>query len=135
MNDNNYYDTFIQVAEDCPASTGLIPQPWQGKRTVAMLHYDLLRQPYAHTQEEVLYQTEAIQKGYSQKQETERRAAFFSQPRACLRTSPLGKKYGWGIHFDSRGHARLVAVDSEDYQRLSQDESLQQLKAMRSSRG
>lgn len=134
MNSLNYCDTFIQAAEDCPAASAQVPQPFRGRRTVAMLHYDMLRQPYAYTQEEVLYQTEAIQKGYSAKQETERRAAFFSQPHACLRASPLVRQYGWGIHFDSRGFARLVAMESEEYRRLSQDGSLRQLKGMRGSR-
>jgi hypothetical protein len=58
----------------------------------------------------------------------------FTQPRACLRASPLGKTYGWGLHYDGQGRITAHAVDSDDYTRLSQDTSLIQLKAMRSRR-
>ena len=137
MADHNYYNPFIVVAPDTAAGQGTVPPTYRGRETVAGIQHRLLaEQPYLRTQEEVLFLTDWIKQGHAPDAATEAdRQAFFAQPRACLRASPLCKQYGWGIHFDSRGHARLVAVDSEDYQRLSQDESLQQLKAMRSSRG
>ena len=58
----------------------------------------------------------------------------FAQPRACLRASPLPKTYGWGLHYDSHGRITLHPVGSPEYVRLSQDSSLTQLRAMRSSR-
>ncbi len=134
MTENNYYNTFIEVAEDCPATTGLIPEPYRGRRTVAMLQYDLMKHAYALTQEDVLYQTEALTKGYAPHQEIERRAAFFSVPRACLRSSPLPKKYGWGIHFDAQGYGALVAVDAPEYQELKNDPGLKHVKALRTNK-
>ncbi len=59
---------------------------------------------------------------------------YFSQPRACLRASPLPKTYGWGLHYDAEGRITLHAVDSAEYTRLRNDPSLTQLQAMRSSR-
>ncbi len=36
----------------------------------------------------------------------------FSQPRACLRASPLPKSLGWELHYDADGRITLYAVDS-----------------------
>jgi hypothetical protein len=60
--------------------------------------------------------------------------AFFSKPRACFRASPLPKKFGWGVHYDADGRLAIYAVESDDYRRLTNDPSLKQLAAMRSSR-
>ncbi|MEI7025361.1 DUF6157 family protein [Paenibacillus sp. y28] len=38
---------------------------------------------------------------------------FFSKPKACLRTSPLVKKYGWGLGFDAAGKIALLGADTE----------------------
>jgi hypothetical protein len=62
------------------------------------------------------------------------REQYFSEPRACLRASPLPTAYGWGLHFDAEGRITLHAVDSADYARLAEDPALTQLRAMRSSR-
>ncbi|PZS27122.1 MAG: hypothetical protein DLM61_17290 [Pseudonocardiales bacterium] len=59
---------------------------------------------------------------------------YFSQPRACLRASPLPKSFGWGLHYDADGRITLHAVDSPEYAQLRNDASLTQLRAMRSSR-
>lgn len=60
--------------------------------------------------------------------------AYFAQPRACLRASSLPKTYGWGLHYDEQGRISLYAVNSAGYAHLSADDSLTQLKAMRSRR-
>lgn len=59
---------------------------------------------------------------------------FFIQPRACLRTSPLPRQDGWGLHFDSQGRVALYAVDSEAYRRLLTAADLKVIKALRSKR-
>ena len=38
----NYYDTLIEVAEDCPATEGQVPQARGGKKTKAVVEYELL---------------------------------------------------------------------------------------------
>ena len=50
---------------------------------------------------------------------------------ACLAAA---QDYEWGLHYDDQGRIALHAVDSAEYERLSQDPSLTQLRAMRSSR-
>lgn len=59
---------------------------------------------------------------------------FFARPQACLRASPLPKTYGWGLHFDATGRVALYAVESPEYKRFIEDESISHLKAMRSRR-
>jgi hypothetical protein len=60
--------------------------------------------------------------------------AFFAQPRACMRSSPLAKTYGWGLHFNAEGKVALVPVESTDYKRLVDDRSVKQTRAMRGKR-
>ena len=42
-----YYNTFIEIAEDCPVSQAEIPQAKGGKKTKAVLEYELIaKNPY-----------------------------------------------------------------------------------------
>ena len=38
----NYYDTLIEVAEDCPAEEAQVPQAKGAKKTKALGEYELL---------------------------------------------------------------------------------------------
>lgn len=52
----NYYETFIQVAPDCPVQAAVIPRAKGQNKSVPVLEYELLSaQPYFYTQEEVLF--------------------------------------------------------------------------------
>jgi Family of unknown function (DUF6157) len=43
----NYYDTLIEVADDCPASESRVPRARGGKKTKAVVEYELLvKHPY-----------------------------------------------------------------------------------------
>ena len=136
--DLHYYDTFITVSEDCRASEAVIPEPRNGKPTVASIQWSLLHdRPYELTQEDVLFEswlrrqpTEEIEKVDI----SELRAAFFTKPQACLRSSPLPKTYGWGLHFDGAGRVALVALNSPEYQALLASDSVTIRKGMRSKR-
>jgi len=132
-----YTNTFIAVAEDCGAATGEVPMERAAGPTVASTQYAMLAAaPGQWTQEDVLLASspqvrgrdidEAELPGLGQE--------YFSQPRACLRASPLPKSLGWGLHYDANGRITLHAVDSPEYAQLSSDASLTQLQAMRSSR-
>ena len=131
----NNADTFIAVSEDCPNS-GAVPPP--GRRSIAEIQSAMLvGEPYRHTEEDVLFASSAAMRENPDRPATEKsdlREAFFSRSQACLRTSPLAKKWGWGIHFDHNGKAAAFAKGSEDYRRLSEDDSLAQAKGMRSKR-
>lgn len=130
-----YSNTLIAVADDCLAIAEK-PEPRGDKPTVASMHYELLAgRPYQYTQADVLFHTWLRQQGLATSADTTaRRDEFFAKPRACLRSSPLGKKYGWGIHFDAEGRVALVSPDSARYRALLADPEVKHLKALRSSR-
>lgn len=140
---HNYYETFIAVAEDTKATTATIPEPRGGKKTVAMMQYEMLSQPFAHTQEEVLFDVWLERQGEAGKidvaslSDDERddiREGFFAKGQACLRASALTKTYGWGVIFDNEGRAALCAMDSDEYTKHVNDPDLKVVKAMRSKR-
>jgi hypothetical protein len=62
------------------------------------------------------------------------RAQFFSKGQACFRSSPLTKRYGWGVHSDRNGRIAIYALGSEEYEKHVVDNSLKHVKAMRSKR-
>ena len=112
----------------------------KGERpSIAVLEYGLLSSaPYAYTQEELLFLVHVRREGISRSVLESNHEAlwtdYFSRSRACLRASPLCKRYGWGFHFDDDGKVALVPVESEEYQRLESDGSLTQIPAMRNRR-
>lgn len=123
----NYFNTFISVSEDCPAETGTVP-PVKEKKTIARIQYDLLiNSPYAYSSDDIIYISTGERKGIS-------REEFFSKGQACMRSSPLVKKYGWGIHSNEEGRIAIYAVGADKYRAYQSDERLRQLKGMRSSR-
>lgn len=135
MKDVNYYDTFIEVAEDCPVTTAEIPQSKNGSKTVPVLQYELIaNHPYTYTQADVLFEVFAERNQIPSEQRAAERENFFSKGQPCFRASSLGKRYGWGIHCDSKGKIALYAVESEEYQSLKNDMSIKHVKAMRSKR-
>ncbi|MGB4134965.1 MAG: DUF6157 family protein [Microbacterium sp.] len=130
----NYVATFIEVAEDCPADAAQEP-PLTERPTIAALHYRLIsEQPSARTSDDVIFETHALRQGIGEEDRDEARAQFFSKGQACLRSSPLGKRYGWGILNDAEGRVSLVPRESEEYARLAADPQLAHTRAMRSKR-
>lgn len=135
MKDNNYYETFIEVAEDCPTEFAEVPRSKGETKSVPILQYEMIAgHPYRYTQEDVLFEVHALRKQIPEAQKQAEREKFFSKPQACLRTSSLGKRYGWGIHHNAEGKLALFAVESGEYQGFLDDPSIKRVKAMRSSR-
>ncbi|MCF2489458.1 DUF6157 family protein [Dyadobacter sp. CY347] len=131
----NYFDAFIQVAEDSPAKTGEVPPVKGWEKSVANIQFEIISDhPYQYTSDDVLFQTYAIRQGFDQSELDEEREKFFSKGQPCLRASPLTKRYGWGIHSNSEGKVALYGLDSEEYQKFTSDEKLETVKAMRSKR-
>lgn len=131
----NYTDTLIEVAEDCPAVAGEVP-PAGVKRTVASLQYELIADhPYRYTSDDVLFEVYALRHAITAEARTAEREAFFAKDQPCLGSSPLGKRYGWGIHHDQDGRVALVPSGSPQYHALAGDGSLRHVEAMRSQRG
>ena len=132
-----YFQTLITVSEDCPISQNAVPQPLRGKETVACIQYRLLSgAPYRMTEEELLFRVYCIQNNIPEHAEDRQQLwdTFFSTPKACLRSSPLPKKHGWGIHYDADGKIALYGIESDMYQKLLADETVAKRKGMRSAR-
>lgn len=129
----NYTDTFIEVSEDCRAEHGEQP-PIAENLSIAALHYRLLsEESYTRTSDDVLFATHALRRGIDP-DDVAAREEFFSTGQACLRSSPLSKRYGWGTHHDAEGRVALISRDSQEYARLAADPMLAHVKGMRSSR-
>ena len=132
MHTTNYFDTFIEVAEDCPATVAEIP-PQKGERTAADIAFEMVKNhPYRFTSDEVIFHIYALKNGVVEKDMETEKARFFSKGQPCFRSSPLGKRYGWGVHANSEGKIALYAVESDEYKKLSADKNVKTLKAMRS---
>lgn len=134
-----YVSTFISVADDCPAEAAEVPPAtYRGKPTIAAQEFAMLDgNDFKYTMSEVLSSIWVERKGGPDMADDEREALtaeYFSTGRACLRASPLAKRYGWGFVFDADGKVALVASDSPAYAAHATDDSLDQLQAMRSSR-
>ncbi|GIP32019.1 DUF6157 family protein [Paenibacillus sp. J2TS4] len=135
MKNMNYYDTFIETAEDCPVTAAEVPKTKGDSKTIPVLQYELIaNHPYKYTQEDVLFEVFAQRNNIPAEQKQAAREKFFSKGQPCLRTSSLGKRYGWGIHNDAQGKVALYACESEEYKKLVNDKSIKHFKAMRSSR-
>lgn len=134
MHSTNYTNTFISVAEDCPTETGSVP-PEKQDPTVARMQYEMISEnPYRYTSNEIIFAIYARKNQIEPADLASRRIAYFSKGQACLRSSPLGKRYGWGIHHDEQSRVAIFPQESADYQRLSHDPTLKQVKAMKSAR-
>ena len=134
----NYADMFIAVADDSPTAHSIVPKESGGKKTVAVIQYEMLADhPYELTEEDVLFEThvrhQAVPAAELKKNGKKLREAFFAKDQPCLRTSPLARKYGWGFHFDPNGKVALYAVESKEYKQMAKNAS-KTLKAFRSSR-
>jgi hypothetical protein len=130
----DYADAFIEVADDCACGRGTVP-PEKTTRTVARMQYDLIRgHPYRYTSDELLFAVFAERQGIPPEEAEERRREFFSKGQPCLRSSPLGKAYGWGIHFNAESKIALFARESHEYAAFRADRSLRHLKAMKNAR-
>jgi hypothetical protein len=134
MHSTNYRNTFIEASDDCRASEGLIP-PDRDKKTIARLQYEIIHgAPYKHTSDDVVFLVHSIRKGIKKSELKNEREAFFAKGQACMRASPLGKSYGWGIHFNDESRVALYSMGSEEYQKLQKDDRLEHLKAMRTNK-
>lgn len=131
----NYFNTFLQVADDTKAKSGTPPPDKAETKSIARSQFELLsKNPYRYTSDELLSTVHLFRKNIPAEESEHERKIFFSKGQPCLRTSPLAKTYGFGIHFDASGKAALVGMETEEYAKFAADTRLVQIKAMRSSR-
>ncbi len=128
----NYYNTFIESAECCPATSGIIPSGKKtGEKSIAEIQFDILsKNPYKYTSDEVLFRTHALRKHIADSEINKSRELFFSKGQPCFRCSPLTKRYGWGIHSNEDGKIALYGKETEEYTKFAKDKNLNVVKAM-----
>lgn len=131
----NYFDTFIEVAEDSPAAGGEVPPLKRENKTAATIQFEMIsKHPYKYTSDDVLFQVFADKNDLTKAEYKKAREQFFSKGQPCLRASPLTKRYGWGVHSDAGGKIALYGCETSKYEKLSTDKKLKVVKAMRSSK-
>lgn len=131
----NYQDTFIAIADDCPAQHGEVPADKGHLRSVASIQYDLIKNnPYKYTSDDVLFQVFAERKNLRPAEWSAARTDYFSTGQPCFRASPLTKRFGWGVHSDSVGRIAIYGCETEAYASFLQDPAIKILKAMKSKR-
>lgn len=135
MHTTNYFDTFIAVAEDT-AAIGPTEPPVRATPSIAELTYRMIAEnPYRFTSDDVIFSVWADRRGLPADQREVARAEFFGKGQPCMRSSDLGKRYGWGVHSDAEGRVALVPMDTEEYARLAAGEGgVTVTRAMRSKR-
>jgi hypothetical protein len=116
-----------------------VPQDKGDKRSIASIEYELLSsKPYQYTLAELKFATHVLHKQIPPAEfrthHQRLREEYFSKPYACMRASPLTKKYGWGAHYDEQGRIAIYPVEGKEYQRLAEDKSIKKYSAMRSKR-
>ena len=130
----NYFDTFIEVAEDTKADCGIKP-PKKDKKTIAEMQYELIAEnPYKYTSDDILFLVFADRNELTKAEYQQGREDFFSKGQPCFRASPLTKTYGFGIHSDSSGKVALFGMETDEYLKLLADKKIKKIKAMKLSK-
>jgi hypothetical protein len=91
--------------------------------------------PYQYTSDDVIFTVWADRNEIAKRDRIQARAEFFAKPQPCLRSSDLGKKYGWGIHSNAHGRVALIGVETAEYKAFASGARGTTIKAaMRSTR-
>lgn len=132
MHSTNYSNTFISVASDYSLAVAK-PNPKEGTIGAHQLAA-IIEKPYQMTSDDLLFMVYAQRNGISGDDEIAR-AAFFAKPQACLRASPLVKTLGFGVHHDENAKIAAFAIESERYNELLNDQTINKVAGMRSKKG
>ena len=131
----NYTNTLLEIAEDSPVSKAVIPVVKNEKKTIANYQFEKLsKKPLKYTSDELLFEIFAERNDISASELEQEKQNYFSKGQACLRTSPLAKKNGFGIFHNQNSKVKLIPAESEEYQQLLKDDSIKKVKAMRSKK-
>lgn len=131
----NYSNTFIEIADDCPATTGEIPPLKGDAKSIANMQYDMVsKNPYKFTSDDVFFQVFADRNDMAESEYEQARMQYFSKGQPCFRASPLTKRYGWGVHSDNEGKVAIYGYETDEYKKFVNDKSLAKVKAMKSSK-
>ena len=133
----DYTETFIVCSDDCPAVEGEIPP---SAESIAGRTWQMIAdQPYRYTSGDVIFTVYADRQDIPQQKRPTARREFYAKGRACLRSSDLGRRYGWGIHADSDGRLAVYGIGTSRYDALAEGRGpkgapVKVVKAMRRSR-
>ena len=131
----NYFDTFIEVADDCPTEISEIPKSKGNNKTVAELQFELLiKNQYKFTSDDIFFQVYAHKNDLTKSEYKEAREHFFSKGQPCFRASPLTKRYGFGVHSDQYGKVAIFGRETKEYEQFISDTNIEKVKAMRTSK-
>jgi hypothetical protein len=131
MRTTNYYNTFIIASPDAITARGEEPKP----DSVARSCLDLIQaRPYGLTSDELLFEVHARRHAVAEAARNQARALFLARPQACLRASPLVKRYGWGLHHDAHGRVAAFGVETEEYRTLAAARNIAVVAGLRSRR-
>ena len=134
LHSTNYSNTFISVAEDSKATQAEMP-PDKYEKTVARMQFEMISdQPYQYNSDDVVFACHAAKNKIPKSQWPEERKLFFSKGQPCLRSSALGKRYGWGIHHNAEGKIALYAVETPGYKKWANSKKVTNVAAMRSKK-
>ena len=130
----NYFDTFIEVADGTKVNCGTQP-PSKDRKTIAEMQHELIsKNPYKYTSDDISFHIYAKRNDLTKSEYKQARELFFSKGQPCLRTSPLTKKYGFGVHCDNNGKVALYGMETNEYQQFLVDTKLKKVKAMNSTK-
>lgn len=133
MHTTNYVNTLITVSPDTKTVAATVPPT--GTASIAELQFAMMHgHDYELTSDDVIFGVFADRKGVAATERSAARDQFFSKGQPCLRTSPLAKGYGWGIHADAAGRVALLPMESSRYDALISDDATIKRAAMKASR-
>lgn len=131
----NYTNILIEIAEDSPVSASVIPVVKNDKKTIANYQFEKLsKKPLKYTSDELLFEIFVERNDISLSELEEEKKNFFSKGQACLRTSPLAKKNGFGIFHNQDSKVKLIPAESKEYEELLKDNSVKKVKAMKTKK-
>ncbi|MFD0587922.1 DUF6157 family protein [Paenibacillus sp. GCM10027627] len=119
----HWTNMFVAVAADCPVYEGVVPMSKRDAKPAHMIQYELLSEnPYRFTFEEQLFEVYFKHKGFSVELDEEERETLrnelLEKNHPCMRASQLGKKFGWGVHYNEEGKIAIYGMETEEYQLL-----------------
>lgn len=130
----NYFDTFIEVAENTKIDCGTKP-PTKNKKTIAEMQYELIvKNPYQYTSDDIFFQVFADNNNLTKAEYNEARAQSFSKGQPCFRASPLTKTYVFGVHSDSNGRIAIYGMETKEYHNFLANADIKKVKAMKSNK-
>lgn len=83
MKTTNYFNTFIEVSEDCPVAAAEVPSDKNNQKTVVVMQFEMIRSnPYKYTSDEVLFYIYSVKNDIPDEELSDAWNTFFSKGQA-----------------------------------------------------